>query len=417
MKERFFIKGSVADKITYYHLIAFVVSLPFNRLYSELALASLLVHTLVNLRREDLRNITWKEIAVPVAIYLLTLLGTTYTRYPTEAFAEWERQAAILLFPLIILLNGFDFRRYLFNIILALAFGCAFTILCLYGIAFKIILLHHLPVFSIFRNRFLNHSFALPIDMHATYFSMYIALGAAGIVYLFVKAATKKKKYFFALVGLVLMAGLVQLSSRAVLISFALVMNILVPVFWVEKSKRTAYIFIALFVTLSAVFAFTRSETMKTRVVIQLQRDLTKNDAINNLLEPRALRWASAKELMLGSLLYGHGSGSEVPLLKDVYYEHKLYNSYLNSLNIHSQYMSMVIKTGVVGLLVFLFVLFAGFRRAILLNDGLFCTFLVIVAVVCFSENILDGNKGIFFFAFFYPLFYMRGKKDNLTQK
>jgi O-antigen ligase len=52
MKERFFIKGNVADKITYYHLVAFVISLPFNRLYSELALASLLVHTLINLRKK-----------------------------------------------------------------------------------------------------------------------------------------------------------------------------------------------------------------------------------------------------------------------------------------------------------------------------------------------------------------------------
>jgi O-antigen ligase len=417
MKERFFIKGSVADKITYYHLVAFVVSLPFDRLYSELALASLLIHTLINLRKENLKNLAWKEMVIPIAVYLLTLFGTTYTEYPDEAFSEWERQAAILLFPLIILLNGFDFRRYLLNIILSLALGCAFTILCLYGMAIKIILVHHLPVLSIFRNRFLNHNFALPIDMHATYFSMYVALGAAYIVYLFLKAETSVKKYFFAFVGMVLIAGLVQLSSRAVLISFALIMNILVPVFWVEKAKRTVYIAVALFVTISAVFAFTKNETMNTRVVVQLERDLTRNDAINNLFEPRALRWASAEKLMLESPLYGHGSGSEVPLLRDVYYEHKLYNSYLNSLNIHNQYLSMVIKTGVIGLLVFLFVLFAGFKSVFRWNDGLFCAFLVIVSVVCFSENVLDGNKGIFFFAFFYPMFYMRKKGSSPTQK
>jgi O-antigen ligase len=152
-----------------------------------------------------------------------------------------------------------------------------------------------------------------------------------------------------------------------------------------------------------------------------MKEDLTKNDAVNNLLEPRAVRWASAKELMLASPVYGYGSGSEIPLLKEVYYEHKLYNSYLNSLNIHNQYLSMVIKTGAIGLLVLLFVLFTGFKRSIQWKDGLFCAFLTISFHRFFSENVLDGNKGIFFFRLllFTVLYQKKGPGDQqrLIQK
>jgi hypothetical protein len=38
---------------------------------------------------------------------------------------------------------------------------------------------------------------------------------------------------------------------------------------------------------------------------------------------------------------------------------------------------------------------------------------MIIIAVVSFSENILDANKGIFFFAFFYALFFLGGKKER----
>jgi O-antigen ligase len=417
MKERFFIKGNVADKITYYHLVAFVISLPFNRLYSELAIASLLVHTLINLRKENFRRVKLNDIIIPAAIYFLTLIAAIYTKYTGDAFPEWERQAALLIFPVVVSLNAFDFKRYLFNVILAMAFSCAFAILYLYGTAFKAIALHHLSPASIFRNLFLNHNFARPIDMHATYFSMYIALGATATIYAFIKTEIRVNKYLYAFISIVLMAGLIQLSSRAVLISFALIINLLVPNFWIEKTKRTVYLILSLLITLSVFYVVTKNDNLKTRFIVELKEDLTKNDAVNNLLEPRAVRWASAKELMLASPVYGYGSGSEIPLLKEVYYEHKLYNSYLNSLNIHNQYLSMVIKTGAIGLLVLLFVLFAGFKRSIQWKDGLFCAFLTIISIVFFSENVLDGNKGIFFFACFYSLFYIRRKDQALIQK
>jgi O-antigen ligase len=95
-----------------------------------------------------------------------------------------------------------------------------------------------------------------------------------------------------------------------------------------------------------------------------------------------------------------------VALLKDQYWQQGLFRSYLAELNIHNQFLSMWIKTGIPGLAGLLLVYFAGCKRAWQLRDACFLSFMVLTIAVSLSENILDGNKGIFFFAFFFSLFY-----------
>jgi O-antigen ligase len=113
-----------------------------------------------------------------------------------------------------------------------------------------------------FQKLFLNHNFARPIDMHATYFSMYIALGCnVRYDYAFIKTEIRVNKYLYAFISIVLMAGLIQLSSRAVLISFALIINLLVPNFWIEKTKRTVYLILSLLITLSVVLVLQKTTT------------------------------------------------------------------------------------------------------------------------------------------------------------
>jgi O-antigen ligase len=413
MKERFIIQGTIADKITYYHLLIFAVALPYDRLYSELALMSLCIHTIIHLRKENIRRFTLKGLWIPAVIYLLTVIGTTYTHFLDEAFYEWERQLALLLFPLVFLVNSFDFYRYRVNILLGLAFSCFLALLYLYYNAFAVISYNHLKWSAIAGNAFINHNFSAPIDMHATYFSMYIALAATGLICTFLATDKRIWKWIYACMFIVLVAGLIQLSSRAVLIAFAVIINTVIPFLFLRKRQRLVFIGFSLLVSISIFFTVTRMDDLKTRFIVDLKEDLTQASDKNNLLEPRMVRWKTSLELIKTSPVYGNGSGSEVALLKELYYRDKLYNSYLNDLNVHNQYLSMFIKTGIIGFAVLAFIFAAGFRKAIRLRDAPFCAFLVITAVVGFSENILDANKGIFFFAFFFSLFYRAKDKTN----
>jgi O-antigen ligase len=413
MKERFFIRGTVAGKITYYHLIFFAMALPFDRLYSELALISLCLHTLIHLEKEQMRAVRLRYMLLPAAVYLLTVAGTAYTKHYDEAFYEWERQLAILLFPLIVLYNSFDFRRYLLNILLALSASCFAALIYLYVNTGYSIWQNQLPLSAIFSNAFINHNFSAAIDMHATYFSMYIALSAITVLYCLVNSVKGISRIIYGIMLLVLAAGLIQLCSRAVLIAIAVIVNLVIPFFLLQKRQRPAYMLLSVIFSLSVIYGVTRIDNFKTRFIVELKEDLTQVGVNNNSLEPRSTRWACAWELIKQSPVYGHGSGSEIALLKEIYYQRKLFNSYLNELNVHNQYLSFLIKTGAIGLFIFLYMLYKGFRAAVRCKDIFFCSFLVIVAVVSFSENILDANKGIFFYSFFFSLFYLReGRRE-----
>ena len=131
--------------------------------------------------------------------------------------------------------------------------------------------------------------------------------------------------------------------------------------------------------------------------------------------EPRLARWNAIAELVKRSPVIGYGTGSEKKLLKEKYFEKGLYISYLNEFNAHSEYLSVLIKTGIMGLALFIYVLYFGFASALRNKDILFLSFMVIIAIVSISENILDLNKGIFFYSFFFPFFLLEHpyrKKD-----
>jgi O-antigen ligase len=147
-------------------------------LYSELALGSFALHTLIHLNKSQLRSFSLRALLLPASVYLLTVAGTLYTAYRAEAFSEWERQLAILLFPLLFSVTTLDLDKYRLPLLKGMALSCALAIVYLYITAIQVIRYNHLPLRSLFTTAFINHNFSEPIDMHATYFSMYIALSA-----------------------------------------------------------------------------------------------------------------------------------------------------------------------------------------------------------------------------------------------
>jgi O-antigen ligase len=395
-----------SNRLGVYILAAFVVSLPFDRLYSELALVLFLLHTLIHLNRTALARLRRRNWLLPASIYFLTVAGTIYSGYRAEAFSEWERQLALLLLPLCFVLTTIDLQRYRLFLLKALTLSCTCTVVYLYYAALKVIGYNHLQFSSLFTTAFINHNFAEPINMHATYLSMYIGLAAITPLWYLKTNAPFFRKVLAAFILLVLSAGLLQLASRAVLIAMLVIVNIAVPIFLFSGKGRARYFVLSVIVSLLLVLVVVQNDVFRNRYVTELKNDLTQQSINLNILEPRAVRWTCGSELIKKSPLIGHGSGSEVALLKQQYFDKKYYNSYINDLNIHNQFLSMLIKFGIVGLILLMTVLFVGFKKAWHNKDLFFAAFLIIVSVVFFSENVLDGNKGIFFFAFFYSLFY-----------
>lgn len=161
--------------------------------------------------------------------------------------------------------------------------------------------------------------------------------------------------------------------------------------------------------------AIANVSSLKKRYLTDFENDLSENAVTTDFSETRMKRWNMEIKLIKQSPVIGYGYGSEKYLLKENYFKNKFYKSFLLEMNAHSQYLSFLINTGIIGLLMYLYVLFYGFSSAIKKKDFILISFLILVSIVSVSENILDINKGVLFFSFFYSLFMIPGIKENLS--
>jgi O-antigen ligase len=404
--ERLFLKdGSTADKISFYHLLAFLASLPFNFFYSHLILASFCLHTLIQLNRKHIKPIfTLSNLALQ-SVFFVTMLSTIYSINRPQAFGEWGTHISILLFPLVFCLTSFDIKKYRDQLLFGFSVVCATVIAYLYLDALRNIRFYGLPFSYLFSAAFTNHNFALPIDIHATFFSLQIAMALLFMLSMVLKEQNRNWRLFEILCACVLLAGLVQLSSKSVFLPAFILINLAVPLFLLKDKKRRRFIVVTASLSVIAIAGLFTLKSLRTRYVSALQYDvaLTSN---NQRFDSRLDRWRSAFGLIEKSPVIGYGAGSELGLLHEDFYARKYYNSFVNHLNSHNQYLSFWLKSGMVGLLIYLATLVFGFREAIKRKDLLFFSFMLLIAVVSFGENLLDVDKGVIFYAFFFSFFF-----------
>ena len=404
MKEIFSVKLTLANKISYYHLLAFLIALPFDRFYSELVLASFLIHAAIQLTNPGKIRV-YAALFLPALLYMLTVFGTFYSSDVSQAYMDCEKQLGLLLFPLIFCVIPLNFEKYKIPLLKAFGLTCALLILYLFFDAWHVIQYNKLPFSTILTPAFTNHNFSSPVELHATYFSMYISLSLAAYLYLLIYSKKRKERIFYSIICLILFSGLLQLASRSVFLATLLIINVSIPFFLLKGKMRKKFIFISACFSLIVIGLLATSRSLRTRYLTTLRQDLTLAGVPQNLSESRMRRWHYMGELIRQRPILGYGSGTEVDLLKNNYFEHRLYNSFLHELNADNEYISLFLKNGIVGLLVYVFVLFLGFKYAIRYKDFFFFSFLLIISVVSISENILDVNKGIFFFSFFFTFF------------
>ncbi len=409
MRKLFMINDTPENKITYYQLLAFVSFLPFDRLLSELTLIGLLLHSIIHVKKDRLRNLFTLQNGLLTALFLLGLLALSWSDDKAQGIKDLQRQLALLLFPVIFSFLAINIARYKNNILFFLTASCTLTIAYLYADAFRIILFYDMPFHSILSVSFINHNFSAPVGIHATYLSLYTALSLSFVIIFFIEGK-KSVRLWMGIMALVLLAGLVQLASKAVLISVLFYYCIVFPFFIKQPVLKKKIILSGLTISALVIFSITHIDTLKRRYIETFTEDLARTSIANEIAEPRLSRWKTAMQVVSKSPAWGHGSGSEKRLLTEKYFENKLYQSYLLELNAHNQYLSFLIKTGIPGLFVFLAVLIAGMRSALQNRNSLFACFLIMIIFVSFSENILDVNKGIFFYSFFFTLFMYTGK-------
>jgi O-antigen ligase len=416
----FQIKDSLANKISYYHLVLLMVSLPFDRFYSHLILISYAIHTLIHLNKNTIKPVFKLRTIILQSVFYVTVLSSVYTINRPEAFNEWGKHIAIFLIPLLFCLNPLNIKKYRAQLLMAFAMVCTATIIYLYFDALVTIRHYKLPFSTLFTPAFTNHNFSEPIDMHATFFSMQVVVALVYILSVLIKEGPVYKKIFYLTCCCILTAGLGQLGSKSIFITLIIAINIAFPYFLLKGKSRLRFILVSASITVLAFIVIFNSRAFNERYIIELKQDLSKT-VVGMPIDSRIDRWNVTLALIGKSPIIGYGAGSEIGLLQTSFFDRKFYNSYLNGLNAHNEYLSFLIKSGIIGLLIYISTLAFGFRVSSRQKDLLFFTFMLLIAIVSLSENLLDVDKGIFFYAFFFSFFTFscesRGNNSVSSQK
>lgn len=396
--------NTINQQIRFLLLNLFVFFLPFERFYTTLLIYPIILLILIDFKRLNYKQITLKTLLFQV-VWLLSLIGYFYSQEKNVASFILEKQLMTFIFPIILPLAFEINAGSIKKLLSSLVFGSVTALIILFTYVF-------VDFFS--NNNFtltnhFNHYFTAPISIHPTYLSLMVNLSIVSLLYGYKKS---KIKILNIILILILLAGIVFLSSRNINISTIIIVAILLyPLF---RNKR--YYVVSLLLTIILFVGIIASnDYLKNRFTTQLVQDISNSEERQiHILEPRSERWKLGWELIKDKPIFGYGTGDEVAELKKKYAENNMFISYIEGFNIHNQYLSILIKHGIIGFLIFSFVFGYYIWIGIKSKDTVYLCFLGVLLLAFMTENLLDSNKGIFYFAFFNTLFgYYSIKKAN----
>jgi len=148
--------------------------------------------------------------------------------------------------------------------------------------------------------------------------------------------------------------------------------------------------------------------------MIPLDQDASLGKSWGGLTIRIAL-WRCGKDLISRHVLFGVGTGDVKDSLQQAYENRKFYfASRYNTYNLHNQYLQMLAGFGLFGLILLLACIVAPFiclRYGELRRIRIF--FLLTFILICFTEVILDTNKGIIWYSFFNSIFAFGADKNE----
>jgi O-antigen ligase len=127
--------------------------------------------------------------------------------------------------------------------------------------------------------------------------------------------------------------------------------------------------------------------------------------------DTRSMAWYSSLEIIKNNFLFGVGTGDATAELNTIYNNLGKPSLAEVNLNSHNQYFDSLIRNGIFGLVGLLLLYFYG-PFDVRFRSWLYGVFLLVIVLTSVTENILDRQKGVVFFAVFNALLYRYCKND-----
>ena len=389
-------------------LIAFVYSmLLVSDITTVLAVLLFLSWLLFSKKSFDISVLKTRLMVLFSALYFIYIIGLIYTADSKGSISTFEAKSAILFFPLIFgttgILDSSLLRRIATHFIIATAIASISGLI--YGVYQNYLQADSIdPIPG--KNILLFPGFR-PFLMGL------FCLTAITIAFEKIRISTNRLKY-------VLYACIFLFSITIFLLSIRMLMAcwLLIIIYYIiklTKSRQHKILFIAIPFLVLVISSFTIPSVRKqwseffdrtARSAIVLDQD----SSLGHDWGGKALRfaiWKCSADILKSHWLVGVGTGDVQDSLQQAYEDRKFYfASRYNRYNAHNQYIQISLATGLPGLVILLScILYPLWHYKKKFSSDIYLVFLLLFSFICFSESVLEANKGVVWYSFFNSIF------------
>lgn len=240
-------------------------------------------------------------------------------------------------------------------------------------------------------------------DWHPTYVSFF-----CNLAFLFVHRIyfLKRKYVITTVISLVLGISVLALNSFIGIISFGFLASFYV----ISLFKKALIKGTVIGIILAIAFSFYHFNPLNLSKIDKFKKtsiSFADTKESRNILNLRLTKWKSSYDLFLTAPILGVSAGDYRKEIVNIYnkegYEYAAEQRYSS----HNQYMYFLSSFGLIGLVLFLLVLFYPMRY-----KGEVSLFIFVFSLFCLTEDMLLRQQGVVAFSFFYCLLQPR-KHEN----
>ncbi|MGE0588233.1 MAG: O-antigen ligase family protein [Cyclobacteriaceae bacterium] len=381
------------------------LSLPFlvPNVHGKLLVALVIIGLITKPRFLEFTNSVFFLFSI---LFFFQLFGIVYSKNMEYAFSYIETSVALFAIPITLLGKAprLSFLRvgkmFLIGVI-------TLNILSLFFISYDLWDYENLQSNLIAANNII-------VSIHPTLLSMYISFC---IFFLtdryFPLHQLDRIRLGWVLFSLaVLIVFLLWLNSRAGILAFLLASIFFVGYRWQGRTRIIGYASLVLFVIILVSIPFSNYRFVQAPKLV-LEGDIGIDHLDPNVfpLENRLqILKCNIELLKWPEIVYGYGTGDGRDELQKCFAANNYSKPLAQNMDSHSEYFAQLHRHGIIGLGLFLALLFVPFRHALRYKSPLLGAFIILFAVTAMFENVLSVQKGVTFFALFCPLLWLYAK-------
>jgi len=402
-------------RVVLYSAFLFGFLLPMSTNYSNIAIILFYIASVIFVVSTKQNNFSRKQtflLGSSILLIVPSCVNLIFTGFENSVMNIFVRRITFLLSPLIIVLLPRILIGKLRNkALLGLICGCVISSLFLIFKNFERYFMSKgsFVIDKELFNYYHTHvNFMSSIDIHPSYYGMYVLLALYALYFLNIF----KKRYIKAVIFMLFGLTVLFLNSRIIIflsllfllwILFNEVKNIF------QRKKAILLFAIGGFLIVTLLFVGLKNTYLFQKFSKELVWDLSNQVGTKynskNKGDSRVARWQVATSLIKERPFFGYGVDSETLILEEKYLEYGMKTSANFKYNAHNQFLTTAIEGGVLSLLFVLGFFIYNIRLSWKANDLLSLFFILSIITVCIVESFLKRNAGITLVAFFGSLF------------